>query len=263
MAFSADSYFNNAIVGVPQVAGNVNIYDSATEPKFALGTVFKRSDGSEFRYAHFGATTGAGMLVSQDLSESSVVDTDNVVIAPASAVAVDGETIQPGAIGSHYVEITLASVSADQYAGGYLHTTDDTGEGYVYRIKGNTATNNPATGNIRVQLYEPIQVALDATTDIAITGSLYANLEPATTTDIAASGVALAAQAANDYGWVQTAGVATVLTDGVIVIGSGVVIGSVAGSVAVEAAAAIVERVGVCLIVGDDTGYSSIKLTLN
>jgi len=257
MAVATTSYFSNSIQGIPQIGGPVNLAESRTTPTFAIGYRLQRQDGAEFVYGHFGATTGAGMVVSQDLSESSLVDSDNIVIAPASA-----ETITDGTVGSKFLQVTLAAVTADQYAGGYLTITDDTGEGYTYRIKGNTATDNPASGDIRIELCDKLIVALDATSDIAITGSLYANLEPATTTDVAAAGVSVTAQAAADYGWIQTKGVAGVLTDGVIVIGSGVIVGSVAGSVATAVETDILERVGTALVVGDDTGYSQIKLNL-
>jgi len=261
MAVSTSSYFSNSVPG-----GNLmfkgNIYTSSTTPLYAVGTKVVRGDGNEYVYAHFGAASAAGTIVAQDLSESANVDADNIVIAPASAVAVPGETIQPGALNSRYAQITLASITADQFAGGYLHITDDTGEGLQYRIKGNTATDDPASGDIRVELYDPIQVALDATSDFAITGSVYANLEPATAaTDNLVAGVTVAAQAAADYGWVQTKGVATVLTDGVVVVTEGVMTGSVAGSVA--AVAALTDyAIGQVIHVGDDTGHSAILLRL-
>jgi hypothetical protein len=199
-------------------------------------------------------------MVSHDLSESSVVDTDDVVIAPASAV-----TTTDGTVGSRFVQVTLASVTADQFAGALLSITDDTGEGYSYRIKGNTATGDPATGDIRLSLYDPIQVALDATSDIAITGCLYANLEPAVAgTDEVVAGVTVATQAAADYGFVQTKGCATVLTAGSVLIKDPVIIGAVAGSVSpFTAASAEVELlVGQVVHVGDDTGHSVIKLLI-
>jgi hypothetical protein len=261
MAVSSTSYFSNAFP-----AGNLHfpgdVFSSDTDPRFALGFKVVRADGAEFVYSHFGAASAAGTVVAQDLSESSVVDTDNVVIAPASAASVPGESVQPGAVGSTYVQLTLASVTADQFAGGYLSITDDTGEGYTYRIAGNTATNDPVTGDIRLTLKDRIKVALDATSDIAITGCLYANLEPATqAVDEVVAGVTVAVQAAADYGFVQTKGVASVLTDGVLVISDAVTTGSVAGSVA--AVAAFTDHViGQVIAIGDDTGHSAINLSV-
>lgn len=264
MAVSTSTTFSNAIPGEIQLMKG-SIFRKDSTPQFPVGARFSTSDGRVFRYAHFGADTSPGLLVSQDLSESSVVDTDNVVIAPASAVAVPGETVKPGALGSTYVELTLASVTVNQYAGGLLHITDDTGEGFTYSIRGNTATDDPASGNIRLHLNDRLQVALDATSDIAITGNLYANLEAATAaTDNAVAGVSVSDMDVSEaaYGFVQESGVATVLTNGVVVLGEAVELSdAVAGAVSAKAALTDAQ-VGRVLIVGDDTGYSSIKLGL-
>lgn len=217
MAYNTDSYFNNAIVGQMQAGADIDIFEISDAPKLAIGTGFTRSDGSKYRYAHAGAATDRGVIVAQDYSESSVDDTDDSIIAPSSTyqMADENNGIYPGSIGSRYIVMTLASASADQYAGGYMHITDDIGEGYTYRIRGNTATDDPATGKIRLALYDKIQVALTATTDCAITGSTYANLEAAGTgTDGIAAGVTCSSLTATDpYGWVQTYGLATVLCD--------------------------------------------------
>ena len=255
MAVSTTSYFSNSAQGLPGVAGDFNKFDSSTIPKFPIGHRIPAQNGDVYVYSHFGLTTKAGDMVSTDLSESSLVDSDNIVIAPASTVSTTD-----GAVGSKFVQITLAAVTADQYAGGKLIITDGPGIGYTYRIKGNTATDDPTTGDFRLELYDKIQVALDATSDIAISGSLYANLEPATTTDIAASGVSCAAQATADYGWIQTEGDVGVY--GTAVIGSGVILSVTAGEVVTATVADILDRVGVVLVAGDANGLSVIKLTL-
>ena len=257
MAVNALAYFSNSIQGIPQIGSDVNLAESRTQPTFAMGYRVQRQDGAEFVYASFGDAVAAGALCAQDISESGLVDSDNIVIAPASAV-----TTTDGTAGQKYLQVTLAATTVDQFAGGYLTITDDSGEGHTYRIKGNTATDDPTTGDIRIELKDKLAVALDATSDIAITGSLYANLESATTTDNAAAGVAVVAQAAGDFGWVQTKGVVGILTNGVIAVGNGVIIGAVAGSVAVGAAVTDT-IIGTCIVVGDDTGYSQIAINLS
>lgn len=274
MAVSSSSYFGNAIVGVPQVGADIDIYEVNATPKYPVGFGFERSDGAKFRYVHYGTTAAAGRLFAQDVSESSLVDTDDVIIAPSATYKVPSEpgNIYPGSIGSHYVVITLASTTADQYAGGYFITTDDTGEGYTYRIIGNTATNDPATGKIRLQLYKPLKVALDATTDFCIVGSLYANLEIATAaTDMWIAGVVMSAVGtAGYYGWVQTKGVVGILQDdSAVAVGDMVTLSdNVDGAVQVAAGGGtsisdlIAEHIlGYCAIVGDSTGQSGIVLT--
>lgn len=262
MAVSTSSYFSNAVPGENQIFPG-NLFRTDDSPILPVGFRVALADGRVYRYAHIGAATNRGVIVAQDFSESGVVDTDDVVIAPASAVAVPGTNEQPGAVNSKFVQVTLAGVTANQFAGGYLHITDDSGEGYTYRIKGNTATNDPATGDIRLALYDRIQVALDATSDIAITGSVYANLEAATAaTDTIAAGVTVSTFTAGQYGFIQTKGISTVLTDGVVVLGDAVELSdAVAG--AVSAVGAFTDRqVGRVAIVGDDTGHSSIDLSI-
>ena len=141
MAVSTNSIFANVHPGEAGLIKESH-FNADSSCKYSLGTQKTLSDGRVFRYAHFGADTGAGLLVAQDFSESGNAEADNIVVVPASA-----NTVTDGTIGSKFVEITLASVTADQFAGGYLHTTDDTGEGYCYRIKGNTATDDPASGS--------------------------------------------------------------------------------------------------------------------
>ena len=266
MAVSTSSFFTRAVPGELQsFPGNLFRADTvSTVQRLAVGSRVSLSDGRVFRYGHFGAATNRGLIVSQDLSESSVVDTDNVMIAPASATAVAGETIQPGAINSRFVQITLASITADQFAGGYLHITDDTGEGFTYGIKGNTATNDPVSGDFRLDLHDRLQVAIDGTSDFAITGSLYANLEAATqAVDEVVAGVTMATMAAGEYGWIQTQGVATVLTQGTVVIADRAAVGSVAGTVApVAATVSTTISIGQIIHAGDDTGHSAVRLNI-
>jgi len=276
MAVSTNNYFNNAVNGIPQVGADFNKFDMHSTPRYAVGTNFCRSDGAIFVYSHFGADTSRGELVSQDISESSLVDSDNVILAPSSTYKVDSEpgNIYPGSIGSHYVVITLASTTVNQYAGASFVTTGDTGEGYTYRVKGNTATNDPATGKVRLQLWEPLQVALDTSTDFSICGSLYANLEVATAAaDIALAGVACSEMDISDkaYGFVQKRGIVGVLTDGsTIAVGDMVTLSDdtdgaiqVGGGGGTSAADLVAESpiLGTLIILGDSGEHSTIDLT--
>ena len=170
MAYSTESRLPFGQVGVPQVAGAFDKFESHATPKYNLGFKVETADGKVYRYTQFGADVAVGVLVAGDLSESSVVDTDNAIIASASA-----ETTTDGLINNKYIQLTLASVTAGQYVGGVFITTDDAGEGYTYDIVGNTATDDPATGDIRIQLAQPLQVAVTTATDFAILGNQYNN----------------------------------------------------------------------------------------
>lgn len=276
MAVNTNTTFSIASGAPPTAVGSFNKFDMHATPKYAVGYKVEQADGSVYRYSHFGADTNRGVLVSQDVSESSVVDTDNKIIAPASAVAVPGESVKPGTIGSRYVEITLASVTANKFVGGKFVTTDDTGEGYTYDIIDHTITGDPATGNFRIKLAEPLQVALDATTDFAIQGNLYSNLEVATAaTDIAVAGVSCSTVDFSEapYAWIQVKGQVGILTDttppaiGDISVLSSEVAGAVM-KMGGTAAATIgdvngEEIIGTCLIAGDSTGHGVYKINIS
>jgi hypothetical protein len=254
MSVSASSKNSTAVIGVPAIVSEIDLNESGTVAKRALGFKVEDAQGKIYRWAHFGASTNRGLLVSNDLSESSLVDSDNIVLAPASCVNTDD-----GKIGSRFVEITLASVTAGMYAGGQFGITDDTGEGYTYDIVGNTATGDPATGTFRLELARPLAVALDATSDICIMGSPYANLEGATTADIAVVGVSMATMAEGDYGWIMTKGQAVILDQGTTTIGTQVMIGSAAGSVTDLTADAVLGLNGYTLVAGDNGGHAGVR----
>lgn len=264
MAIDANSYFSNqASVGMGgATGGSFNKFDLHATPKYALGFKVEQADGSIYRYSHFGAATNRGILVSQDISETSVVDTDNAVIAPASAVAVTDETQKPGALGSTYVQLTLASVTANQFRGGKFVTTDDTGEGYTYDILANTATDTPATGDIRLKLAQPLQVALDTTTDISIMGNPYSDLEAATSTDEFPVGVSCSTTtSALPYAWVQTKGTVGVLQNGTVTQGDILVV-SASGGAAETQTAYTQPIIGFCTDPGDTTGHMIAHINL-
>ena len=221
MAVSTSCTFNNAIVGIPQVGADVDIFETSTTPKYAVGTRFMRSDGNEYVYSHFGATaiSSGGLVVATDMSESGTTNAGARILAAGSVTAISGETITPGTAGSHYVELIGGGVTADEYAGGYFQVTDGDGFGYQYRIVGNTASSAKTTGaklTYYLELHEPIQQTL-ATAQSSwcrILGSKYANLESATAaTDTWIAGITTCSVASGSFGWIQTKGIAGIRRD--------------------------------------------------
>jgi hypothetical protein len=236
MAYVAlKQYHSNSVPGFVQGMDASSIYDVDSYPRFALGTGFKRQDGNIYRYASFatGTTTCTqGLLVSQTVANTCMASTDALVAAPVVALQMSDEAsgTYAGAIGSRYFYFVLASTVIDQFAGGYVTITKDTGVGYCYRIKRNTAaaTVNGTANMVLVELYEPLVVALSITSDISITGSLYNDLVPALyTTDHIIIGVtcanfATATTTAPKFGWVCTHGHCVCLTDGTVANGDAI-----------------------------------------
>lgn len=217
-------YHSNSMPSIMSVGGDIDIYQTDSTQKYALGTRVVRNDGNYYRYSNFVTATTQGKLVGHVVADTDNASTDALVVAPAAAYqqAVEQVGVYPGAIGSRFVVYTLASVIKDQFAGGYLTCNKDTGVGYTYRIKGNTATSSGGvgTGNILIELYDKIVVALDATTDTGLVGSLYSDLVSAlVSTNHVMAGVTVSNQAANTFGWVCTHGVCACLQDGTVTNG--------------------------------------------
>jgi hypothetical protein len=235
MALPTGQRFKPAIAGQVNVASDANIFAVDTTCKWPIGSTIVDSKGKKFRYASFDTTVAASRLVAPVVANMAKTVTDNVVVLPATAVAVSAEyPILPGQVGSHYVEVTLASIAANQYQGGYFITEDGSGKGYCYDIVGNTATGNPASGNIRIQLAQPIQVLLSPNTDIIIAPSMYNDLDVASAaTNWNVAGATCAAMTAGTFGWICTHGVHSVLEDGTITGGDQLALSTaVSGAVA-------------------------------
>ena len=197
---------NHALNKVGGAGTKQGIYEESSTPKHAIGEKVELADGRCFRYVYTAAAINPGLLVSQDVSATAIVESDGKLTA-ASAGATEVTYTDSGTVGS---------ATADQYAGVYLHITDDAGEGHQYRIKSNTAASSNA---VTFTLYDGLVVAVTTDTDVGVTGGLYYNVVGATAgTDGIIAGVTTRGLTSNYYGWVQTAGVATILADGSIAI---------------------------------------------
>lgn len=214
MAVSADSYFSNSIIGTPQVGADIDIFETSATPKYAVGFGFTRADGNKYRYVHAGALVARGTVVATDVSESNLAKIENVGATVAGATKKPGETLAPNVAGSRYMQLVITA-TANQFAGGYINVCTGSGSGYTYRIAGNTATSagTPTTGNIYLDLKDPIASPIDSNTDIIIAGCTYANVEGATTTDAFPAGVAVTGITSTAFGWVCTRGIIGALQD--------------------------------------------------
>jgi len=253
------SYLNHNFItnrvggdGIGSRAGQ-GIYAESSTAKFAIGEKLEFADGRCFRYGYTAAAVNAGLLVSQDVSATTLVESDDIVIAASGDYS-------PSA-GSSKVQITLASISANDYAGALLQITDDAGEGIQYRIKSNSATGATTSGKVDIELFDPIKVALTTSSDFAIVGSLWYNVRGATAgTDYVVSGVTPIAFTANYYGWFQTAGIATILADGSIAIADNLTLSDgVTGAVQLKDAETE-PLIGYACYAPDNTGHVGVVL---
>ena len=270
----AHNFSNNRVggEGIGSKAGQ-GIYDESSTAKYPIGEKLELADGRVFRYGYTAAAINRGLLVSQDVSATLVVETDGAIVASSGDYSLSA--------GSSMVEITLGAGTENQYAGGYLQITDDAGEGHQYRIKSNTARGDTSSGNVGFTLYDPIEVLLDASsTDLAIVGNPWYNVVGATAgTDYIVAGVTPISFSANSaaikvskpknyvatkkeeyYGWFQTAGIATILSNGALAIGANVTLSDdITGAVQLKDAETE-PLVGFACYASDDTGHVGVVL---
>ena len=262
----------------PQGGGDFNIHDVGTSQRYAIGTRIIRADGNEFVYAHCLTAAAPGVIVGPDISEGGeVAGVDNALIAPASAAAVPGTSITAGSIGSRHVQMTNAGIVADEHAGGYLAIIAGTGSGYTYRIKGNGATDDVVSGDVVIELYDPIKIAIDATSDVHVMGSKYAQCLEASGAggeNNLAVGVAQGVIAANGYGWLCVKGVTGVMIDGTVAAGEAITLtdntgasagwAQVAGGGSTAVVDLIDERViGQCIIPDASAGMAMCQVNFD
>lgn len=224
---------------------SANSFNESTQ----LGGLATTGDGRYFRYVLAGATA----LVPGKLQQAPVEATGNENLALAAA-----------AIGATSVTTTsTVTVTANQYTGGYLMVTVTPGQGYAYQI----GTHPAATAAVlTLNLIDPIIVALTTSSRVDLVanpyGSVIVNPVTATANPV---GVAVAATPAAFYGWVQTRGVANVLADGAITVGTNVIASNgVAGAVEPGADAADLQAfVGIAVTGIADTEYGAISLNIS
>ena len=238
---------NNGNVNAPSDGVKQGLFVESSTQKGNVGAERRLEDGRAFRYAYFAAATSRRLLVSTDVSATSVVEVDGkctVASIGDTSVTITDST-------------TLGSATADQYAGAYLHITGGTGNGYQYRIRGNTAASSNA---VDFELYDGLLVALSTSSDIAITGYPYNSVRGATATDYIVSGVSVMNVTANYYAWVQTRGIASILSDGALAIGANLTLSDgVEGAVQLKDAETE-PLVGFACFASDDGGHVGVKL---
>ena len=187
----------------------ISPYESETTPSHALGTIGFTADGRKFRYALNNATDA---MVAGELQQGRAQDTgDQSLIVEAASVG-DLEVTTTGTV----------TVTANQYANGYIVVTGEagTGNGLYYRIKSHPAATAAV---VTLTLYQPIEVALSAATQVDLVPNLYDGvIQYPTTASSAPAGVAVIAVPASSYGWLQTGGEGLVLADasGAVTVGA-------------------------------------------
>lgn len=214
-----------SLAGFAQVAAQ-GILDESASSLHTLGTYMETADGRGFRYAKVGAVA----TVPGKVYQGPALDATNM--QPSG-----GLTPAAAAIGDTSITIsTSTTLAANLLAGGYMSVVVTPGQGYTYRIKGNTVTAGAA--GLVVTLEDPLKVALTTSSRVIFARHPYDGvvIEPGTPTARIA-GVPTAIITAAYFGWVQTKGPCAVLFTGTGAAGK--VVGSLSGGTSGSMAPAI------------------------
>lgn len=212
LQFPPDAVFDPPDMGAPDLLGNSNygVQVTGATQYFSKGTRFQDVWGRVFRYVEFGGTIAQNSLVQAEAPDGDHDDIDIVA-------AVAGDT--------SVVTTTTITVLVNEYAGGWLFS-ELLVSGHAYPISSHAAfTTAAATFN----LWYAIQVAIAADADVSLVKSQYSEviIAPHSTPTGALVGVCAGSGAGDgDFGWVQTRGLCKVLTNGTVVVGEPVTLGS-------------------------------------
>ena len=181
---------------------------TGTDKYHSLGTILELPDGREFKYVLAGGTAIAQGVIVAAKAPTAHHDMDLVTAAAAA--------------GASSITVTLEGTAAaeDLYADGYIFTNDDTGEGQIYRIAGHDAIDSSGSGAIDLAENDKVVVALTSSTLCGLAPNPYSGVVVSPTTVVNRTvGTTPTAIAADEYGWVQTKGLASVLVSGTVVLG--------------------------------------------
>jgi hypothetical protein len=196
----------NVILGSDGIAIRQGVYEEKVTQETDLGRFIDFQDGRRFRYCQADAAITRGHMA----AAGAVVANDNTVTQTAMTVALSN-----GYIGEKEVSVLLAAATtAHLYADGFLSIEGGLGLGYLYRIKDNKAGGALYTTPCILTLYDPIVIALDATSIISLTKLKYKDVVVAPTTVVREPiGVPLIDITDNYYFWAQTRGPALIVVD--------------------------------------------------
>lgn len=202
--------------------GQADLISTATQAH-TIGTRAEDDGGRVFRYIKAGAVA----LVAGNVLQSPVITTDHLATT-AAATAI-------GATSLTFAPTSATAVTANQYEDGYLQVDTTPGEGYTYSVGAHGAFTTSGT----ITLKDPIQVALTTASRLGLIQNPYKGVlqGPVTTATGTIVGIATYVIAANQFGWVLTQGLCSVLTTGTPALGAMVMWpGTVAGAAQVVVA---------------------------
>jgi hypothetical protein len=225
-------------------------FNQYTTQRWPFGTQLVMQDGRKYRFGY--APT---LLVVGDLLTSAANVANHVnLTAVASALGTGTPSVTTGA----------TAATANQYAEGFAVVSVTPDGGRVYKIDNHLANAGSAALVLNLAAGDTIKAAWTTTSRVDLIKNPYDGViqAPVTTITGAPVGAACSAIAAGAYGWVQTAGIAAILTQGTLVLGNPAAYIQVAARVGPPAAVTD-GVVGFVQRVAAAAAWSSIRLTID
>jgi hypothetical protein len=230
-----------------------DLFTSVSTQGTDLGAFATSGDGRSFRYHLNGAVTQVPGKVYQGPAQDATNQTPAGGLATAAA-----------AIGATQVTITTSTtIAVNLLAGGYMSVAVTPGQGYMYKIKSNTATAG-ATGLV-ITLEDPLIVALTTASRVIFNLNPFngAVVAPGTITGTIL-GVSIYPIVNAQYGWIQTHGQCSALLTGTFAsagLAVGMLVGGTIGSLAPAIAGTNV--LGYTMTIGATGEYDFVFLTID
>lgn len=218
-----------------------------------VGQVASTPDGKTFMYAKAGGTLVAGQITEPVAVTANYV-TRTLTIAQAA--------------GSTQVTVTLGTtVAADAFIGFQLAITDTTAAGAgqgTYYILGNTAATAGNSNTTTLNLLGGLRTALTTSSVVGVYPSPQSTvIQHTAVLAIPTAGAPVIPVTSGNFFWNQTAGYASILSDGAITKNAEVIPSdATAGAVEIRVDATVAQAVGYAPELTVTTKYSPLVLTL-
>ena len=245
--------FNDYAAVSPAPGDNGSGGAIAQRGRHALGKQLVLEDGRKYRFSRVG---GTALVRGNVLTSAAIITTDQSMALAVGAVDDRILTFTHGA----------ATVVINYFAEGFGVISLAPGSGLAYKIASHAALQSAVAGDI-VNLAPGVRVrvALTTTSDLSLLANTYDGLIQAAATTLTGApvGIAHTVTAANRFCWVQTRGLASVLTAGVLVVGANAISPTGVAGAAGPSGAATSAHVGIVQMVEADTEWSGVFLTLD
>lgn len=228
---------------------SLGLLETSSVQTQVLGEKCYSNDGRTFRYAKAGAVA----LVPGNVLQSPAITAAHVNLTPSPLLTLGDTTVVSSAI----------TAVANEYAGGTVTVEKGTlGAGLQYLIKSNPATTAAVC---TFQLEDVVLVTTTGTVTVSFVRNPYNGViqSPVTTLTGTISGVAIIAIPIANFGWIQTRGIAPVLSDGAITVGTVAAAVPSAAAGAAKVMASTLFQIGTFSKTSIDTQITPCFLTLD